>query len=159
MFELIIYVSGIVTSVSFIGLIYFRNRYLGIKNIYQSLETNYKNLLKEKTERESLKRLAKYKTTGWHFTSETNDPNKKTWDVFFELKEVALSVDEKESKFEVISVTSMGEKDTWSKEDYTNWFLKKTGGGWIQNNSPNLEWITTMSKSEARDLKLKDLGI
>ena len=61
-----------------------------------------------------------------------------------------------------MSITSeeMGSKLTqWGDKEYTEWFEKKTGGGWLPVDNKDLEWITTMSKSEQRDLKLKSLGI
>jgi hypothetical protein len=67
-------------------------------------------------------------------------------------------LDETKSKFEIISVVSE-ETDGWGKREYTEWFEKKTGGGWLSADNKELEWITTMSKSEQRDLKLKSLGI
>ena len=67
-------------------------------------------------------------------------------------------MDETKSKFEIISVVSE-ETDGWGKREYAEWFEKKTGGGWLSSDNKDLEWITTMSKSEQRDLKLKSLGI
>jgi hypothetical protein len=79
--------------------------------------------------------------------------------VVFELKEVATSVDGKKSKFEIISHASEENTDPWSIKEYKDWFNKNYGGGWIQLDNKNLEWITVLSKSESRDIKLKELGI
>ena len=122
-----------------------------------------KNYEKEKKEKESTKRLARFTTKGWHKTKDQNDPNKKTWDVVFELREIAVSLDETKSKFEILSIVSeevCKDKFTmWGHKEYAEWFEKKTGGGWLSVDNKELEWITTMSKSEQRDLKLKSLGI
>jgi hypothetical protein len=156
--EIILYTSGITTTVSLIGFIYYRDKYKNLVISSSLIEKEYSQLLSEKEEKESTKRLAKFKTTGWYLTKDISNP-KKTWDVYFELREVAVSVDEKKIKFEVLSVTSQGDGDLWQENNYIDWFNRKTGGGWLSESSPNLEWITTLSKSEARNLKLKQLGI
>ena len=138
---------------------YFFLKHKNVKSQYNLLLSLYKPLLEEKKEKESSKRLAKLTTVGWHRVSEEKNPNKKMWDVIFELKEIAVSVDETKSKFEVISVASKESGDTWTKDQYTKWFIQNYGGGWINIDNPKLEWITTMSKSEQRDIKLKELGI
>ena len=109
-------------------------------------------------EKESYKRLARFTTHGWNFTSEKMK-KPKPWDVVFELKEVALSLDETKSKFEIVSVSSEDTLDTWKLENYKKWFESNYGGGWIKVDDKDLEWITTTSKSEIRDEKLKQLGI
>lgn len=159
MIYILLWISGAITTVSLTLAGRFYLLHQKGKGEMNLILPDYKRLLAEKKEKESLKRLAKFRTTGWHLVSESNNPKKKTWDVVFELREIAVSQDESKSKFEVISVISEGDIDSWNKEDYEKWFLKKTGGGWISTDNSNLEWITTMSKTEARDLKLKDLGI
>ena len=157
--EIILYTSGVITTVSVIGFVHYRDKYKKLVFSSSYIEKEYSQLIKEKKEKESSKRLAKYKTTGWHFTKDSSDPQKKTWDVYFELKEAAVSVDEKKIKFDVLSVVSQGDDDTWKQNQYADWFYKKTGGGWLSIDNTSLEWITTLSKSEARDIKLKELGI
>jgi type II secretory pathway component PulC len=156
MTQLLLYFSGIVTTISLFGLIYYRNKFEKISVKFETLLKESSDVINEKKERESLKRLAKYTWTGFHYTSKPN----VNWDAVYELKEVAQSEDGKKSKFEVISVTS---KNTDEKEDiewYEDWFIKKTGGGWIETaNNSKLEWITTLSKSEMRNIKLNELGI
>lgn len=156
---LIIWISGIITTISLVLLNKYYNLYNKTKSNLDMVVPLYQDMIKEKKEQESLKRLAKFKTTGWHLTKDKDDPKKKTWDVFFELREVASSVDESKSKFEVISVISEGTTDLWSETQYNNWFIKNTGGGWIKVDNKNLEWITSLTKSESRDLKLKKLGL
>ena len=77
----------------------------------------------------------------------------------FELREIALSEDETRSKFEVLSVVSENMKnDSWGTQEYGDYFLKKTGGGWLDTKNLNfksmkLTWVTTISKAEARQKK------
>jgi hypothetical protein len=154
----LIYFSAIVTTLSVGGLIYFFLKHKKIKGLYNYTLKLYQELLTEKKEKESYKRCARFTTHGWNYTSEaTKKP--KPWDVVFELKEVALSVDETKSKFEIKSVASEQSPDPWDVKQYQKWFESNYGGGWLEVNNKDLEWITTTSKAEIRDEKLKQLGI
>ena len=158
----ILWVSGVLCTISVGGFVYYRNKSINLTSQLQLVTNQLSELITEKKEKESTKRLARFTTKGWHKVKDENDPNKKTWNVVFELREIAVSLDETKSKFEIMSITSeeMGSKLTqWGDKEYTEWFEKKTGGGWLPVDNKDLEWITTMSKSEQRDLKLKSLGI
>ena len=157
MTELILYFAGIVTTISLFGFFYYKRKFKELSSLYDTLLKISQNVFQEKQERESLKRLAKYTWGGFHFTA---DPNTK-WNAVYELKEIAQSEDGKKSKFEVLSVISENTNEgNFDPEWYKDHFAKRTGGGWIDTvNNPKIEWITTMSKSESRALKLKDLGI
>ena len=154
----LIYFSGIITTISVIGFIVYFLKYKKVNSSYNLILEQFNILLKEKKEKESYKRLARFTTHGWNFTSEKMK-KPKPWDVVFELKEVALSLDETKSKFEIVSVSSEDTLDTWKLENYKKWFESNYGGGWIKVDDKDLEWITTTSKSEIRDEKLKQLGI
>jgi hypothetical protein len=152
----ILWISGILCGIlGTISLTYFR-KFKSVQSSLDLLSKEYSLIDKEKRERESMKRLAKL-TMGYHYKVDT----KKIWDVIFEMREIAVSEDEKKSKFEIISITSKNKDE--ETEDYKKFYLdlllKETGGGWIDVDDKRLEWISTMSKSESRDLKLKDLGI
>jgi hypothetical protein len=158
----ILWVSGVLCTISVGGFVYYRNKSISLSGQLKLATNQLTELVNEKKEKESTKRLARFTTKGWHNTKDKDDPNKKTWNVIFELREIAVSLDETKSKFEIISITSeeMGSKLVqWGDKEYTEWFEKKTGGGWLSADNKELEWITTMSKSEQRDLKLKTLGI
>lgn len=167
--EVLFYILGFVTAIYFIRAANWKSKYKKLlsekddkdKDILK-LKEKVTSLSKYKEERESKKRRARLVTTGWHHSSETNNPNKKTWDVVFELKEIALSVDEEnKSKFEVIDVFSKNTDgdDAWGKANYSDWFMKNKGGGWINTKGKNFEWVTHLSTSEMRDDKLDELGI
>ncbi len=161
---ILFYILGLVTGSSLIGFIIYRKKYNDSHILSISLLDRNASLLKYKDDRESKKRRCKYKTTGWHKSNETNNPNKKTWNVFYELKEVEYSEDEKKTRFDVVNVFSEGTyngDDGWGISDYTNWFTTNTGGGWLdvdkQVSNGKLEWITKLSKSDIRDDKLDQL--
>lgn len=154
----LIYFSAIITTLSVGGLIYYFLAHKRIKRLYNLTLKLYQDLLSEKKEKESYKRLARFTTHGWNYTdASTKKP--KAWDVVFELKEVALSMDETKSKFIITSVASEQTPDPWKVKNYQAWFESNYGGGWIEVNHKDLEWITTTSKAEIRDEKLKQLGI
>jgi hypothetical protein len=147
-----------------IGFIYQLSQ-LNVKNsVINSLTSevvglnNQITLLVEKVNKQN-KRLATLEWDGWHKQGAT----KVTWSVTFELREIALSEDESRSKFEVLSVVSESIKnDSWGTQEYTDYFIKKTGGGWLDTkNLPfvnmKLTWITTVSKSEARQKKIDEI--
>lgn len=150
MIYFIIYISAIITTLSVIGFIYQRSV---ITDLNRQLELLGKS---NKKSYEPDKRLATYNWDGWH---KKNDPT-KTWSVTLELREVALSEDESKSKFEVISAFSENmDNDTWATKEYTEYFMKKTGGGWLdtKKNNNELTWITTVSKSESRQRKIDEI--
>lgn len=164
MFYVIIYISAVITVLSVIGFIYQLSQ-LNVKNsVINSLTSevvglnNQITLLVEKVNKQKL-RLATLEWDGWHKQGAT----KVTWSVTFELREIALSEDESRSKFEVISTVSENIKnDSWGTQEYTDYFIKKTGGGWLDTkNLPfvnmKLTWITTVSKSEARQKKIDEI--
>jgi hypothetical protein len=154
----LIYFSAVITTIAVIGFVYLIIKYKTLNSNYKFTLDLYQDLLKEKKERESYKRFAKLTTTGWNYTGkDTKKP--KSWNVVFELKEIAISMDEKKSKFEIISVASEENPDPWSKDLYQKWFESNYGGGWLDVNNKDLEWITNTSKAEIRDEKLKQLGI
>lgn len=168
--EILFYILGFVTAVYFIRSVSFKSKYKGLlseKNnkdeVILKLKEKVATLNRYREERESKKRRARLVTTGWHQLSETNNPNKKTWDVVFELKEIATSVDdENKSKFEVIGVFSKNTDgtDAWGESNYIDWFMRNKGGGWINTAvKRNFEWVTHLSTSEVRDDKLDELGI
>ena len=37
----------------------------------------------------------------------------------------------------------------------TLWYRKTYGGGWIDISNKNLEWITTMSKADSRNVRYR----
>ena len=157
------YISGIITSASiFIALLSF----FAMKSLKMSVDEKDKtivrlvnensNLIKYKREKENKKRKAKFKSVGWH---KTDTPGKK-WDVYYEIREIGQSVDEKEIQFEIINVFSENLTDGQSDIDhYKKWFTDTSGGGWLSIDNKNLEWITSTSKTEIRDDKLEELGI
>lgn len=155
----LIYFSGIITTLSIGAAILFYYLHKDQKSLNEKLLLENESLKEFKSSKESIKRLARFETTGWHYSKETNNPNKETWDVTFELRECAVSVDESEIKFEVVSVSSANTNDGWGLDNYDKWFKSKYKGGWVKLDDPNLEWITTTSKMESRDIKLKGLGI
>ena len=170
MFYVIIYISAVITVLSVIGFIYQLSQ-LNVKNsVINSLTSevvglnNQITLLVEKVNKQKLsiesdKRLATLEWGGWHKQGDT----KVTWSVTFELREIALSEDESRSKFEVLSAGSENMKnDSWGTQEYTDYFIKRTGGGWLDTkNLPFgimiLTWITTVSKSEARQKKIDEI--
>jgi hypothetical protein len=141
MIYIIIYISGIITTLSLIGFFY---------QLSKSKELE-KNQLPKSIKPE--KRTATYIWDGWHYS---DNPSKK-WSVNFELREVAISEDETKSKFEVISVYSEELNDKWTIKEYSDYFMKKKGGGWLDTNSSELTWIKTTSRSEERNKKIEEI--
>lgn len=167
MISLILWSSGVLTTISIGFGVYFFLKFKSTKQLLQFTTDLLKKTQSELKEKTSRKRIAKFTTTGWNFTDGKHKDFPNGWKVYFELKEVAVSEDETKTKFEVTSVISENTSDPWlvavntgpGLHNYINWFNSNTGGGWVKNDSPELEWITNLSKSEARDMKLKDLGI
>ena len=156
---ILFYISGFITALALAGYFRYRSLYLKLKGAENSKDETIASLLKYKKERESKKRKARLKTTGWHKVADTDNPNKREWDVVFELKEVAQSAEDKDKyKFEVIGIFSEDNDDDYNF--YHKWFMGHTGGGWINTKSnKKFEWITTLTKEDIRDDKLSDLGI
>lgn len=170
MLYILLYFSGIITTISLIGFLYQKNQSNHKDGLIDSLNSKIDKLNsqvtglvekinKQKLTIESDKRLATLQWGGWHKQDEPNE----TWSVTFELREIALSEDETRSKFEVISAVSENMKnDSWGTQEYGDYFLKKTGGGWLDTKNPNfrnmkLTWVTTISKSEARQKKIDEI--
>lgn len=174
MLYLLLYGSGVITTLVIVGLITSRIKISSLQDKLDSCNSTIKKLnntietqstkIKElvdktnlmKTSIESDKRLATLTWGGWH---KENEP-KVTWSVTFELREVALSEDESKSKFEVLSIVSENMKnESWGLQEYGDYFYKKTGGGWLDTRNPGfnkmkLTWVTTVSKAEARQRKI-----
>ena len=170
MIYLVIYISAIITTLSVVGFFYQSSRISKKDETIETLKTEVSTLTsqvtglvekikKQKLSIESDKRLATLQWGGWH---KENEPG-KTWSVTFELREIALSEDETRSKFEVLSVVSENMKnDSWGTQEYGDYFLKKTGGGWLDTKNLNfksmkLTWVTTISKAEARQKKIDEI--
>jgi len=158
---ILFYISGFITALSLVGYFRYRSLYLKLKSEENTKDSTIASLLKYKSERESKKRRARLRTTGWHLIADADNPKKEEWDVVFELKEVAQSSDdENKFKFEVIGVFSGKTGDTGDNKFYTDWFMGTSGGGWINTNTnKKFEWITVLTKEDIRDDKLSDLGI
>lgn len=157
MIYILLYFSAIITTISVIGFLHQKNQSYKKELLIESLNSKI-DKLKQKSSI-SDKRLATLEWGGWHKKREPN----KTWSATFELREIALSEDESRSKFEVISVVSENmEDDSWGTPEYGAYFLKKTGGGWLDTKYPpfgnmKLTWVTTVSKSEARQRKINEI--
>ena len=97
-------------------------------------------------------------------TSEEKDPKRYTWNVTFELREVAQTPNSSKVQFKVIGIYS-DSKDEHPMDDrtykhYEAWFLGNFAGGWIDTKqNKGFEWVDTTSKTEIRDDKLDQLGI
>ena len=167
MIYLVIYISAIITTLSVVGFFYQSSRISKKDETIETLKTEVSTLTsqvtglvekikKQKLSIESDKRLATLEWGGWHKQIEPN----KTWSVTFELREIALSEDETRSKFEVISAVSENMKnDSWGTQEYGDYFIKKTGGGWLDTKNPafrnmKLTWVTTISKPKLDRKKL-----
>lgn len=170
MLYILLYFSAAFTTLSVIGFFYQRKQSLKKDGLIDSLNSKIDKLNsqvtdlvekinKQKLTIESDKRLATLQWGGWH---KQNEPG-KTWSVTFELREIALSEDETRSKFEVLSAVSENTKnDSWGTKEYGDYFLKKTGGGWLDTKNLNfrsmkLTWVTTISKAEARQKKIDEI--
>lgn len=167
MSEVLLYISAVITTLSIVGCFYFKSISKKNTKLYKDQESEIMRLANQVS---TLQRVVnKYKGLapanrrallewdGWH----TENNLSKTWKTSFELREVGLSEDETKSKFEVISVTSENMKDKSSKTEYEKFFLKKTGGGWVDTKNPGnqmkLTWITEQSKSQQREIKLNQI--
>jgi hypothetical protein len=170
---MLFYISGIITGASVLGMLWYRYRFSTLKSEYDSILTINLSLLNQnvelskfREEKNSRKRRARLTTEGWYRSSDKDNKNKNEWDVIFELREVAQAVDDEHKyKFEIVGVFSERESvnhDGVNEEEfYKKWFMSSTGGGWVDTKSTTrkFEWITIVSKSEAREDKLNDLGI
>jgi hypothetical protein len=156
MVHIIIYISGIITTLSVVGFFYQLIKSGEKSLLIKSLNDRVSELSQKVSEKLSKKRLATLEWDSWYNSAKPNE----TWSVTFELREIALSEDETKSKFEVISVHSENMKDGWKDKEYTDFFMKKTGGGWLDTTDLNglkLTWITTTSKAEAREEKISQI--
>jgi hypothetical protein len=170
MLEVLIYISAVVTTLSIVGCFYFKSKSKKNTKLFKDQESEIMRLANQVTTLQRVvnkykgltpaNRIALLEWDGWHKEKEPNI----TWQTKFELREVGISEDETSSKFEVISVTSENIKDVWGKTEYEKYFLKTTGGGWINTQNPGrtgqkmkLIWITDQSKSQKREMKLNQL--
>lgn len=160
------YITGLISGISFAGFIGMWIAYRSTKKKLDGKDKTIKAFQEEnqKFKEDNDKRIARYKTEGWHKISEKNDKNRYEWNVYFDLKKVSTSEDRKKSKFEVISITSGNTKEaedcspgTAYFEFYKDWFLKQTGEGWLSNSL--VEWVIDLPKEAMREIKLRDLGI
>ncbi len=151
MIYLILYASGVITTLSVIGILYYKHIN---KQLSQDLQVALSGIVKSK---EPERRVANLIWGGWH---NALDPSYK-WESTFELKEVAMSEDETKSKFEVISVISENPKDAWGKEKYAKYFYENYNGGWVDmKNIPKqwqFDWVITKSKADIRGEKIDDI--
>lgn len=154
---ILFYILGFITALSISGYLRYRSLYKKIRDKESDKDKLIASLKEYKSDRESKKRPGRLTTTKWHNVGD-NGPNKKLWNVVFELKEVAQSADSKNKyKFEITGIFS--EDSVHSDDFYQRWFFKQTGGGWIDVTKTNFEWITSLTKEDIRDDKLSDLGI
>ena len=162
----LIYISGFVTCASLMGFFIMWSSYLKVKKILNKKDdevNKYKNE-NDKIKEDTDKRMARYKSSGWHKNKDKDDPNKYKWDVFFELRKVSVSDDRRKSRFEITNIISGNTKDpedcsvgTSYFQFYKEWFVKQTGDGWLSNSE--VEWVIDLPQDVLRDLKLRDLGI
>ena len=154
---ILFYILGTITGMMFFSIRRLKSKYSKIKSKYDNALIENKELKEFRSEKQSKKRKAKYKSVGWYRVADKANPNRPTWDVVYELKEVAQSQDGSKFQFDVLGVFSENLDDEGSVEFYTNHFKSKNGGGWLDKD--DFEWITTTSKEEERDDKLEQLGI
>ncbi len=160
--NILFYVTGLVTGILFLGILILKRRLKEKDALLSKKKEKIESLKKEnaalsnfKKSSESKKRIAKFLTKGWHKLKDA----KNQWNVTFELREIAVSEDdESKVKFEVVAIYSENTLDS-EKDivDYKKWFVSNHGGGWIDTNGTNFEWITLLSKTEIREDKLNDL--
>jgi hypothetical protein len=170
MIEILLYISGIITTLSIVGCFHFKSKSKKNIKIQKDQDSEILRLTNQVTNLQRVvnrykgltpaNRIALLEWDGWYKDKEPNI----TWQIKLELREVGISEDETSSKFEVISVTSENMKDPWGKAEYEKYFLKTTGGGWINTKTPSrsgqkmkLIWITDQSKSQKREMKLNQI--
>ena len=170
--DILLYLSGVVTSISVIGMIYFiilyqcaeeshKKEYDEISTKNSRLNSKVSELIsklnvleKYKSDRESFGKTAVYTWKGWHLKAEEKDPNRKIWEVRYDLKQVASSSDGKKVKFDVISAVPTG--GTSTPDFYINYFNTNTGG-WVDVDDSNLMWTSILTKEERRDITLEQI--
>ena len=160
----ILYISGIITALSVVAAFLYRSRYDYQQKIIKNLTEEISELREYKEEKESKKRKGMLVSKGWYRVKDEEDPNKYTWDVSFELKEIAQSPsNEHKIQFKVVGIYSESQSEQpmsdKTYEHYEAWFLGNYAGGWVDTKSKDFEWIDTTSKTEMRDDKLDQLGI
>jgi len=162
--EFILWISGVITTLSVVVCIYFYNRRNGdynyreenekLKSENDSLKSDVSRLNSLINSHFSLKRKANFVWDNWYYNE---DPNTK-WSVTFELTELMQSEDGSKVKFDVSSIHSGNSKDVKKDIDfYKSEFFRSTGGGWVDVSNKNLTWITNISKAEERSLKLRSI--
>jgi len=162
--EIVFYISGIITALSLVAAFFYRSTYSSQQTTIKNLKRELISLREYKESRESKKRKGMLLTKGWYMTSEEKDPKRYTWNVTFELREVAQTPNSSKVQFKVIGIYS-DSKDEHPMDDrtykhYEAWFLGNFAGGWIDTKqNKGFEWVDTTSKTEIRDDKLDQLGI
>lgn len=154
--EFLFWISGVITTISVIGCIYFYNRNESpkLKSENESLKKELEIVRSTLSSHFSFKRKAKYVWDGWYLK---DDPN-KNWSVTFELSELMQSEDGTKIKFEILNVISERREDNKRDFDfYKQEFIRSTGGGWLEKDNKKLTFVTNLSKSEERNLKLKSI--
>lgn len=167
MINLYFYLTGSITVFfAFLSWYYAKN--------IKSLKVNINSLTKEKekliSENKDLKAFKERRKSKqrkaflvWSDIYELNKPSVK-WSVTFYLKEVSTSDSNPNLvQFEVESFFSNRDNETLGLQDYTEFFMKKSNGGWIDTKNFNFnqkfDWIVAESKDAIREDKLDELGI
>jgi hypothetical protein len=93
---------------------------------------------------------------GWHHGS---NPKKK-WTVTVRMKAVESSVTKPGLyRFEFVSHTSQESKDSWTTEQYQDFFERRYGGWLDTNNLTGFHWTTALDPQVNRALRIDSLGI
>ena len=146
--EIVFYISGIITALSLVAAFFYRSTYSSQQTTIKNLKRELISLREYKESRESKKRKGMLLTKGWYMTSEEKDPKRYTWNVTFELREVAQTPNSSKVQFKVIGIYS-DSKDEHPMDDrtykhYEAWFLGNFAGGWIDTKqNKGFEWVDT----------------
>jgi hypothetical protein len=157
---LLLWASGVVTTLSVVLTIVqtrkLKNETTRSKAIQQDLKAYKDKYAKVHDIIDGSTKYAVWNWGGWHHPSKPQ----KTWTITVRMKAVESSVTKPGLyRFEFVSHTSQESKDSWTTEQYQDFFERRYGGWLDTNNLTGFHWTTALDPQVNRALRIDSLGI
>lgn len=154
------WVSGVVTSLSIVATIVqtrkLKSARARMKATLQDFKAYRDKYAKVHDLIEGSTKYAVWRWEGWHHLK---DPRKK-WVVIVRMKAVESSVTKPGFyRFEFVSHNSQETTDTWTTEQYQDFFERRYGGWLDTNNTSGFHWTSALDPQVNRALRIDSLGI
>ncbi len=157
---IVIWLSGVLTALAAVAAVVQTLRLKSLRLKLHATEGDFK-AYKDKYAKvhdiiDGSTKYAVWNWGGWHHGS---NPKKK-WTVTVRMKAVESSVTKPGLyRFEFVSHTSQESKDSWTTEQYQDFFERRYGGWLDTNNLTGFHWTTALDPQANRALRIDSLGI